>query len=386
MRKLLLLLLVLSSTRAICQDSYETKIEKLAKDIFNTFLEGKMARVCLSTFLYNETQTKFTKLVYEDLSNELVAINASQPKILLINNTKTFSSNDDNNTLSESEKALLLGKEKKVDYVITGKIVDNENGYKLQIRLIETNEGNLSNAFKTTIDKTNNIEILNANIIGQQHETILAKAPDKKIEEPELIALYTEARKKEKPVEEPKPKKKREGKFWKALGNIAVAAIETTATAVIEKNKQAQTNNGSASQEQTNTSTNSAPSQSETTNNNGNGNSTTGSSTYPTNDNSNTTSSSEAPCKAYINIVNKTENDISVYIYNENPVGNPVPKLIYKFTIAVGKAKKQRIDKDVNYFYTATNNTGGPIFGGYKDYSGTFEVEACDATVEEEIQ
>jgi TolB-like protein len=395
MKQLLFVFLLFITTKAICQDSYELKIEKIAKEISNTFSESKLIRIGLGSFFYNENKTKFTQQLYDDLSDELVALNANQPKFILVNNAKKFSTIGYNDSLSETNKALLLGKEKIVDYIISGKISDNGNGYKLQIRLIETNEGNLSNSFKTIIDKTSTIETLNAFVIGQKHEEIVAKIPEKKIEQIQPIALQAETvAKKEEEIEEKKPKKKRENKILKALGSIAVAAIESTATSIIEKNKQSQSSNETPPQEQTTTETNQGSTQTGTTNNNGSNNTgvITGGENPPIYDNQNPTSnknnvpSDNATCKAYVNIMNKTETDIEVYVYKENPTNSYGLKPVFVFTIAAGKSKKQRVDKDLTYYYSGSNNNASTVVGGYKSFKGTFEVEACDATVDEEIQ
>jgi hypothetical protein len=395
MRKLFFIFLLFNTTKGISQDSYDLKIEKLAKEISNTFSENKLIRIGLGSFLYNQSQTKFTQQLYEDLSDELVALNASAPKFILINNSKIFATRGYYDTLTEVEKALLLGKEKILDYFISGKISDNENGYKLQIRLIETNEGNLSNSFKTTIDKTSNIETLNAFVIEQKHEAIVAKIPEKKIEQIEPIALQAETvAKKEEEIEEKKPKRKRENKLLKALGNIAVTAIESTAKSVIDKNKQSQSSSESSPQEQTTTETNQTSAQTGTTNSSGSNNTgvITSSENSPIYDNQNPTSntnnvpSENATCKAYVNIMNKTETDIEISVYKENPTNRYGINPVFTFTIATGKSKKQRIDKDLTYYYSASNNNANTIVGGYRVFKGTFEVENCDATVDEEIQ
>ncbi len=94
----------------------------------------------------------------------------------------------------------------------------------------------------------------------------------------------------------------------------------------------------------------------------------------------------EPVCKCYVNFTNKTENRISVTVYLENPHNNSNPKKLTTITLAIGNSKKVKIEKDIVFYYSASNNTGDPVIGGYQSYSGDVEAEKCGEIVEEEIQ
>lgn len=327
--------------KVYAQTAYDARIEKLASEIVAVFGTKEKIKIGLGSFTYFEKQTKLTRLIYDDLSSELVLLSNDKSKIIVSSEAKLNAVLGFMLSETETDKALLLGKEKAAEYVCFGRISDYESGYKIQIKLYETKEGNLVSAFKTTIDKSESLDNLNAQVIGYKQEE-LATVKHVVVDEP---------------VKPQKEKKQREGKFWKFLGETALS----TGTQIL---------NNTLEKKYSGTGT-----PSETGNNSGGTDSLPG-----------TQTSSGTDCKAYVNLANKTENAIVLKIYGENPDGNRQAKALYSYTIAAGKSKKLRIDKDTEYFFWAHNSTGATVFVGYREYEGRFEAEECGETVEEEIE
>lgn len=346
MKEILVSLMFFGLTTAKCQIANDEKIEKFAAEIASFFEKDGKIKIGLGSFSYTEKQTKLTQLIYDDLSSNLVSLNINKSKILIVSEAILNTINGYMEAETEADKALLFGKEKNAEYLIFGRISDHDSGYKIQVRLYETKEGNLVSAFKTVINKTEYLEELNAQNVG-------SKTTDLTLVQP--VAS-------QEPVKVKKEKVKREGKFWKFLGETAMTTgIQVVNNTIEKKLSKSGTSSDTSSQSQTGDQGN------------------TGTQTEPQ-------SGAGTDCKVYVNIVNKTENVISVKVYKENPSQSFGVRVIYSFTIAAGKSKKQRMEKDVLYYYHASNNTGGPVIGSYREYEGTFEAENCNETVDEEIE
>jgi hypothetical protein len=350
MRKLLLIFTIMSFTGLKSQMLYDDKIDRLSEEIISKFSGQDTIRIGLGPFLNNDIPTKFTQLISEDLSASLVRLSINERKIIVMSEAKLKTIDGFLFAETETDKSLLL--HKAVEYVCFGRLTDIGNEYKLLVKIYDTKEGNLISAFKTTLEKTDAFTRLNAETLekksGNQNTTELNQPVIKEEEKPK------------------KEKKKRENSFWKLIGNTVVNTGTQAVNDAIDKklNKTGQPQPGGT--------------QNNTEQQTGLG------SSDSANQNQQTQSSTD--CKAYINIVNKTENTISVKIYKENPANSYGMRPIFTFTIAPGKSKKQKIDKDFLYYYYATINASGLSGGGQREFEGTFEVEECNQTVDEEIE
>jgi hypothetical protein len=332
----ILILFLFFFYEAKTQEIYEKQIQTLVNDIALIF-KGDKVKIVFSKLTYDDNETKFTRLVYNDLSSELVGINNEKIKILVVSETTLKNVTGFAKAQTETEKALLIGNQKIAEYICFGKINDNESGYKIQIRVYETKEGNLIFASKVTIDKTKYFEGLNAQVIGNDSKDLVT----------------TQETIKKQPVPEKKEKKKGDGKFWKAMGEIAANSIQEAVNTSLEKKTGKPVSNQSSS-------------------NSNNHFDSTDNSVLNTSD-----------CKSYINFINNTDQTIEIHIFKENPNDYyNTPKELFLFTIAPRKSKKQKVERDLLYYYKG--GTPGRI-GGYRDWSGTFEVENCD-TVDEDIE
>jgi len=100
----------------------------------------------------------------------------------------------------------------------------------------------------------------------------------------------------------------------------------------------------------------------------------------------NSTNFLEDSCKGAVNIINKTENELEITIYIEPPYDNPSAKKAFIIKVAPNLTKKLKIQINQTYYYLATNMTGEPVFGGYQNYSGSFEIESCNDNLQEVIK
>jgi hypothetical protein len=334
MKHIIFFFLILSTGNSLSQDSYDSRINAFAKEIVTSLPEGKEVKIAFNHFTFNEKATKLSMQLYEDVTSEIVMNSKNLIKIILLDEYSLSNYNSYLAANSETEKALMLGKLNVANYTCFGKVIESADGYKLQIRTYINNDGALSNAYKLIIQKTTDLANLNSIETEQFVKNRSSENTSNRTGEMD-----------EKQEEIEKPQKKG---FWHFLGEVATTGLE------IVRN----TNNSTSST----------------------GNSTNNSS------NNNAVDDPDSTCKAYIKFINKTENSINIKVYLENPADNIQAKHKFSFTLAAGKEKKQKVKKDVLYYYYATNNTGSPVFGGYKDYNGTSEVEVCDTTVDEEIE
>ena len=389
MWKLIFAFLSLGITRGFAQVTYDNGIEDLANQIYSSINNNSASKFGIGSILFSEKQTKLAKEFNDDLSAELASLNSKQFKFVIINNERLNMIDGYKIAESEIQKVLIVGREKKADYVCFGKISEIAKGYKIIIKLYETNEGNLVSAFKTNIIKTIELENMNAQVLdpnpiyGKPGQNIVVTQPLVELPINNLTPLVPPVT---ALVDPPKPKK--EGKFWKFLGGIAENVAQTGIEQVVNHAFEGKKTNTTPTtpQDQTNPLNNSGnlPNQ-----NNGSGNS---GNAIPDNNNSSGQLNGNPPvtdngdCKSYVNIINKTENAVIVRVYKENPVNNFGVREFYSFTIAAGRSKKQKVDRNVEYYYAASNNTNDPVIGSYREYSGTFEVINCNDTLNEDIQ
>lgn len=371
MRKLFFLSLLFCTAIARAQLSYDAKMEKLAGDIASSFKTQEKVKIGICTLSYNDNETKLTRLVYDDLSAALVSLSNNQTKIIvsgesILDNVAGF-----HDAESETDKALVLNKEKNIEYLLTGKISDYDSGYKIQLRLYDTKDGNLVSAFKTIIDKSSQFMALNDELVADHSRDIVQTIPP-----------ATPPATPEEPVKVKKEKVKKENKFWKFLGETALNTGAQVVNTTLER-KLSQSGSSSSGTSNQTPSGNQQGTQTQSGSQTQSGNPTQSGTSSPTDP---TQADPSADCRVYVNITNKTENTISVKVYKENPVQTYGARILYSFTIAPGKSKKQKIEKDVLYYYLASNNTGSPVIGSYRDWDGTFEAENCNETVGEDVE
>jgi hypothetical protein len=332
------------------QSTYDTRIEKLAFDIANTFPKEEKVKIGLGSFSHNDQQTRLTQLIYDDLASALVTLSTGNKKILVSSEGKLNTAPGYPAASTEADKALILGKEKSVEYLCFGRITDDETSFKILIKLYETKEGNLIAAFKTTIEKSSQLVTLSGLVIGEKQAAEPITAPHAS-----LVGISHESPAVVKPKKE---KKQRENRFLKFLGETAMNTSGQLINSALEKKGYGTT-----------------PSNTNSQNNTGSGDTIV--------DNTPTTPDNGS-CRSYVTLVNNTGYTIELKIYKDNPSTNRRAEALYTYTIASGRSKKLRIEKDTEYFYYAHN--GSATWGASAEYRGRFEAEECGETIQEEIE
>jgi TolB-like protein len=333
-------MLLFLSVQAMSQTPYELKIETLVIEIASAIGTGKKIRIGVADFNSSETQTKFSRLLSEDLATYLVSLKNNQGAVIVINQSQLQNIEGYKESIAESDKALSLGKKKAASYLLFGKIIDEGSQFRIQVKCYDTQEGNLISAYKAYVEKSESLVYL--------HSQIVEESPDSKKTSQPITSQEEVAEKKEK--------KKREGKFWKFIGETAMS----TGTEILNKTLEKKGSERRAPE--TNT-----PDSSDT------------------GQVSDTKEINPVDCKVYINLINRTSDQIVVKVYKDNPHDNYNATPVFIYTIAVGKSKKQRVDKELTYYYSAKNNVG-PLSGVPREYEGTFEVSECAQVLDEEIE
>lgn len=350
MRCVILIILAFIFTNLNSQELYDKQIEKFADDVISYFdLREKKIKVGLMTLVYNGKETKLTRMISEDFSAEILINKNVQGKIILIKEVMWKFRSEIKKSANEHDKIVVLSKLDIVDYLISCTITDNENGYKLQMLLYETKLGNVLNAAKVYIPKSVEFESLNSLVIDNQN-----------LDSEELNEIP------EANIKSKKKEKKGDSKFWKAMGDLAINSVEQVVNTTIDQqiSKIGDGDRKSRSAVNVNKSD----------------------SLNGQNDIGEPRSNIGSDCKAYINFINNTGYLIQVRIYNSRSNMSAFStRPIYSFTIASGKYKKQRVEKDIQFSYSVTTNINVGLGGEIKDWNGTFLVEDCE-TVDEEIE
>lgn len=187
MRVLVISVLILISTgKVFSQADYDKQVEYFAADIAKKIPSNKK-KIAIVDFRNNDNEvTQLTKLLAEDISAELAIISSSSDvrkfEIVERNNLKVIT--DDLKISAGGDEAKIareLGKKAIADLLITGVVTLFGDNYKITLKVLDTENGNIITASKASIVKTSALEDLHKKIIGKavnSESTTNSKAPE----------------------------------------------------------------------------------------------------------------------------------------------------------------------------------------------------------------
>lgn len=152
------------------QTDYDKQMEFFANDLSKKIPSSKK-KIAVVEFRNNdENITQFTKLISEDLSSEIaiLANDKNQFEVVERNNLKTILNDLKlSSTRDEAKIARELGKKAVADVLVTGIVTLFGDNYRISIKVLDTENGNIITASKGLVVKTNALEDLHSKIIGQ---------------------------------------------------------------------------------------------------------------------------------------------------------------------------------------------------------------------------
>ncbi len=173
----LCILLLLSSILSFSQTDYDKQIEYFASDILKK-IEGDRKKIAIVDFKNNDDNvTQFTRLIAEDLSSELAIASGSQKGFQIVerNNLQTILNDLKlSSTRDEAKIAKELNKKAIADYLITGTVTLFGDNYRISIKVLDTETGNIVTGSRGLVVKTTAIEELHKkNIVSSQNSNEL---------------------------------------------------------------------------------------------------------------------------------------------------------------------------------------------------------------------
>lgn len=154
--------------KGISQTDYDKQVEFFANDISKKLPQTKKKIAVIDFKNNNEEITQMTRLVADDISSELAIISNGQLQFEIVerNNLKAIISDLKlSSSKDEAKIAKELGKKSVADVLVIGVVTLFGDNYRISIKVLDTENGNIITASKGLVVKTAALEDLHKKII-----------------------------------------------------------------------------------------------------------------------------------------------------------------------------------------------------------------------------
>jgi TolB-like protein len=174
--KLIFIAVILLPIFAFSQSDYDKQIEYFSNDIVKKIPLGKK-KIAIVDFKNNDNQvTQLTRLIAEDISAEMAIIvgSSSERKLEIVerNNLETIMKDlKISSTKDEAKIAKQLGARAITDLLITGIVTLFGDNYRITIKVLDSENGNVITASRGLVVKTSALEDLHKKVVDNSGET-----------------------------------------------------------------------------------------------------------------------------------------------------------------------------------------------------------------------